>query len=137
MVVRRSSPVSQLGEPTTQSVAASWDEIHAGFSSIIRPVHLRLCSVETEPAEAVNTFSALLRALFEWYVKKEGSRANKSVLHCSRKIEKVTERLKNIKKKLGKVCKSKTSQFFNVHRAHNKCLNAQQSYVHAKDLQCL
>ena len=80
-------------------MVANWDEIDAEFSSIIRPVHLRLCSVETEPAEATNTFWSLLRALLERSVEKQGSRANKSVLHHSRKIEKVTERLKTIKKK--------------------------------------
>ena len=54
MVVRRSSPLSQLSEPTTKPVATNWDEIDAEFSSIIGPVHLRFCSGETEPAEAAN-----------------------------------------------------------------------------------
>ena len=40
------------------------------------------------------------------------------MLHHSRKIEKVTERLKTLmKKKLGKMHKSKPSQFFNAIRA--------------------
>ena len=64
---------------------------------------------------------------------EQGSRANKSVLHRSRKIEKVTEGLKTVKKTL---VRCNPSQFFYVLRAHNKCLNTQQSYVHAKDLRC-
>ena len=56
MEVRRSSPLSQLSDPTTESEVANWDKVDAEFSSIIGPVHFRLRFGETEPTEAANTY---------------------------------------------------------------------------------
>ena len=83
MVVVRTSHLSQPSEPTTNDVATSWDEIDAEFSSIIGPVHLRLCSGETKPAEAADTFAILLRAHLEHFLGGESPTSNRSILHHS------------------------------------------------------
>ena len=137
MVVVRTSHLSQPSEPTTNDVATSWDEIDAEFSSIIGPVHLRLCSGETKPAEAADTFAILLRAHLERFLDRERPTmptSNRSMLHRSRRIEKVTEKLKIVKKGLSKSRKSNPRGFFNALRAHNKCLTAKRSYDYTKNL---
>ena len=134
MVVVRTSHLSQPSEPTTNDVAISWDEIDAEFSSIIGPVHLRLCSGETKPAEAADTFAILLRAHLERFLDRESPTSNRSILHRSRRIEKVTEKLKIVKKGLSKSRKSNPRGFFNAPRAHNKCLTAKSSYDYTKNL---
>ena len=65
IVVEITSHLSQLSEPTTDCMAVNWDIIDAEFSSIIGPVHFRLCSGETHPAEAAYTIAILLRAHLE------------------------------------------------------------------------
>ena len=116
MVVDRTSHLSQLSEPTTDCVAVNWDIIDAEFSLIIGPVHFRLCSGETDPAETANTFAILLRAHLERFCDQDSSTPNRSVFHRSRRIEKVTERLKMVKKGLSKTQMSNPNQFFNALR---------------------
>ena len=134
MVVEGTSHLSQPSEATADVVAVNWDEIDAEFSSIIRPVHLRLCSGETEPAEAADTFGILLRAHLERFTDQDSSTSNRSVLHRTRKIEKVTERLRILKQDHSKMRKSNPRQFFNALRAHNKCLFAKRLHDHKNDL---
>ena len=91
MVVERTSHLSQLREPSTDCVAVNWDIIDAEFSPIIGSVHFRLCSGETDPAEAADPFAILLRVHLERFYDKDSPTPNRSVLHRSRRIEKVTE----------------------------------------------
>ena len=134
MVVERLTSLLQICEPSTES-APSWDEIDAEFSSIIAPIHYRLCSGETEPVEAANTFSILLRAHLERFEEpKSATNGNKQLIHRTRRIEKVTEKLRNLKKSLGKSRERNSSSFMHAIRAHNKLLKASRSYDQRKDL---
>lgn len=66
------SPLHQSVFPPAPSnaVATSWEEIDAQFSSVTRPVHLRLCSEKLDPAEATDTFAFTLRVHLEQFPTK-------------------------------------------------------------------
>ena len=129
-MVEQSFSLSQTSDPSTE-IAPNWDEIDA---FIIAPVHFRICSGETEPAEAANTFSILLRAHLESFGEpKPAVKGTKQLIRCTRKIEKVTERLHNLKKSSSKSRERNSSSFMHAVRAH-KFINAKRSYLQGKDL---
>ena len=65
-----SPPSVCLPPAPSNAVATSWEEIDAQFSSVTRPVHLRLCSEKLDPAEATDTFAFTLRVHLEQFPTK-------------------------------------------------------------------
>ena len=115
MMVERSPSLSQVSESSTQS-APCWDEVDAEFASIIAPVHFRLCSGEVQPIEAANIFATLLRAHLERFEELNVAiSGNKQLIHRTRKIEKVTERLKILKKSLCKSREGNSNSLMHTH----------------------
>ena len=116
---------------TSTELVPHWDETDAELSTII---HFRLCSGETEQAEAANTFSILLRVHLERFGEpKPAVKGNKQLIHRTRKIERVTKRLHNLRKSLSKSRERNSSSFMHAVRAHKKFIKAKRSYVQGKD----
>ena len=136
MVVGRSSSLLKLSGTATETEVVDWIVIDPEFSAIIGPVHFRLCSGEINTTEAANIFQSLLKAHLERFLEPSGPGTSCNLMHRTRKIEKVTGRLKAIKNDLRRQRKTYHSDFFNALRVHNKSLNAQQKFDQVRTLHC-
>ena len=141
MVVERSSPLSQSSDATTATVNVAWDLIDAEFSSIISPVYSRLSSGEVRPKEAACIFASLLNAHLERHEilplnPPSGTKpsAPPALVHRTRKIEKVVEKMKQLLSDCRKNRKKAPQAFHDACRAYSKALRAKRSLESSKNI---
>lgn len=115
---------SLLSHPaaTTDYFHRHWDTIDAEFRSILYLTSACLASDDISPTEAGDTFVSLFRAHLERYdiLKQSDNSKVTEVVRRSRRMEKVTERLRRLKNTQKKMWRRDRPSFNNVFRAHNK-----------------
>ena len=129
-VVEGSSHLSQFCDPITESVQDSWPFVDAEFASVIAPVHSRLSSGELEPKDAADTFAALLTAHLERFELPSAncpSSPPTSLVHRSRKIEKVVDTMRSMMPHYRRNRKSAPKPFFNACRVFSRALKAKRN----------
>ena len=124
MVAQGDSPLSHPADATatTDHFHGHWDVIDAEFRSILYSTSIRLASDEISPTEAGDTFVSLFRAHLERYdiLKNSDNGKVTEVVRRSRRMEKVSERLRRLKNTQRKMRRHDRPSFNNVLRAHNK-----------------
>ena len=117
-------------DPITESVQDSWPFVDAEFASVIAPVHSRLSSGELEPKDAADTFAALLTAHLERFELPSAncpSSPPRSLVHRSRKIEKVVDTMRSMMPHYRRNRKSAPKPFFDACRVFSRALKAKRN----------
>ena len=124
VIATRTSLLSQSAVSTPGPSVTDWNFVDAEFRTVLLPVYLRLSSGEISPGEAGNTFSILLKVHLERFEVSDQPESSQALTHCSRRVEKLAENLRNEKNMSRRLFKQNPSHFHNINRLYSKVVKA-------------
>ena len=103
----------------TSPPETNWELIDAELSCLLAPTEFGLASNDISPEEAGDIFSSLLSAHLEKHNLSHPHSSSNALVRRSRRIERVTERLRQMKNSSRNLLKSSPAEFHQLVRAHN------------------